>query len=233
MDVLRKYGFPASLRRKLRPPPRRDERAVIGESEICVRFGLSAAPVACLIATAAAAQTGSTGAPASPPLSAATAPRHGLVLGSARQSGLRRQPAPGGHRHLTTPHRELAEGRHRRRCGVGGAAIVRNNINEPTQLGFLVPALNATGGGFFLRGVGNFTPTPSADPALAFNYDGVYIGRPASTNGFFFDLQRVEVLKRPAGHALRPQRHRRRHQRHSRNAQVQRQFGVCDGQRRQ
>jgi iron complex outermembrane receptor protein len=82
---------------------------------------------------------------------------------------------------------------------VGGSQLVRNNITAPTDLNLLVPALNATEGGFFLRGIGNFTPTPYADPALAFNYDGIYIGRPASTNGYFFDLARVEVLKGPQG----------------------------------
>ena len=82
---------------------------------------------------------------------------------------------------------------------VGGRDLIKNTINEPTGLGFLVPALTPTPGGFFLRGVGNFTPTPYADPAIAFNYDGVYIGRPSATSGFFFDLRRVEVLKGPQG----------------------------------
>ena len=52
---------------------------------------------------------------------------------------------------------------------------------------------------FFLRGVGNFTVNGYSDPALAFNYDGVYVGRPTSTSGSFYDLERVEVLKGPQG----------------------------------
>ena len=40
---------------------------------------------------------------------------------------------------------------------------------------------------------------PSSDPAVAFNYDGVYVGRPSSTTGVFYDLDRVEVLKGPQG----------------------------------
>ena len=31
------------------------------------------------------------------------------------------------------------------------------------------------------------------DPAISFNYDGVYVGRPSSTSGVFYDLQRVEL----------------------------------------
>ena len=82
---------------------------------------------------------------------------------------------------------------------VGGRDLVKNNITTPNDLGFLVPALTPSPGGFFLRGVGNFTVDAYADPAIAFNYDGVYIGRIADTQGYFYDLQRVEVLKGPQG----------------------------------
>ena len=67
-----------------------------------------------------------------------------------------------------------------------------------------MPALVAANNGgantaFFLRGVGNFTNNSYSDPAIAFNYDGVYVARPTNTQGLFFDLQRVEVLKGPQG----------------------------------
>ena len=36
-------------------------------------------------------------------------------------------------------------------------------------------------------------------PAVAFNYDGVYVGRLTATSTTFFDTDRVEVLKGPQG----------------------------------
>lgn len=76
-------------------------------------------------------------------------------------------------------------------------------ITQPDRLGDLSPALavqgTSAGSIIFVRGVGNFTLTPNSDPATAFNYDGVYLGRPTSTGGTFYDLQRVEILKGPQG----------------------------------
>ena len=86
---------------------------------------------------------------------------------------------------------------------VQGAALVKAGITQIDRLGQLSPALTveptSTGNLLFLRGVGNFTVTPNSDPAIAFNYDGIYIGRPTSTTGLFFDLDRIEVLKGPQG----------------------------------
>lgn len=82
--------------------------------------------------------------------------------------------------------------------------LVRQNVSRPEDLSRLVPALIGVNSGganatFFLRGVGNFTANSYSDPAIAFNYDGVYIGRPTNVQGLFYDLQRVEVLKGPQG----------------------------------
>ncbi len=87
---------------------------------------------------------------------------------------------------------------------VSASAVLKAGITEPTSLGTLVPALTAApnGGGtvsYFVRGVGNFASNPLFDSAIAFNYDGVYIGRETATSGLFYDLERIEVLKGPQG----------------------------------
>ncbi|MGY4399176.1 iron complex outermembrane receptor protein [Sphingomonas sp. UYAg733] len=86
---------------------------------------------------------------------------------------------------------------------VGGADLLKGGVSTVDQLNTLVPALTVQSAGsfnfFFLRGVGNFAAGPNTDPAVAFNYDGVYVGRPTSAAGTFYDLERVEVLKGPQG----------------------------------
>ena len=83
-------------------------------------------------------------------------------------------------------------------------SLDRAGITSTAQLTTIVPALQISNGGagsqsYYLRGVGNSTPTSLVDPGVAFNVDGVYIGRPTSVRNTFFDLERVEVLKGPQG----------------------------------
>ncbi|MXO71806.1 TonB-dependent receptor [Alteraurantiacibacter buctensis] len=84
-----------------------------------------------------------------------------------------------------------------------GEQLSRAGVADVTQLGKVAPSLNivnqaGSATSFFIRGVGNFNNNNLSDPAVAFNFDGVYVGRPSSTAAFM-DVQRVEVLKGPQG----------------------------------
>jgi iron complex outermembrane receptor protein len=86
---------------------------------------------------------------------------------------------------------------------VTGDAVANANVSRPGGLTDLVPALQATDDTgpysiFYVRGVGNYSANALSDPALLFNFDGVTVSR-AGTSGFFYDLERVEVLKGPQG----------------------------------
>lgn len=86
---------------------------------------------------------------------------------------------------------------------IGGSDVTDAGVTQVANLGSLVPALTVQqiGGSTstFIRGVGNFSVSITSDPAVAFNYDGVYVGRITATNGTFYDLARIEVLKGPQG----------------------------------
>jgi len=87
---------------------------------------------------------------------------------------------------------------------MSGADLARAGVVDATQLNKMAPALYVpeAGGanvGYFIRGVGNFANNGYTNPAVAFNLDGVYIGRPSSTAASFLDVNRVEVLKGPQG----------------------------------
>ena len=77
-------------------------------------------------------------------------------------------------------------------------------VTKPQELTELVPSLQVAASAapisvYYLRGAGNFTGNALTDSAVAYNVDGVFIGRPHSTAGFFYDLERIEILKGPQG----------------------------------
>ncbi len=82
--------------------------------------------------------------------------------------------------------------------------LANSGATKVEDLTQLIPALQISQAAgpyalFFLRGVGNFNGNSLSDAAVALSVDGVYIARPSSTSGLFYDLDRVEVLKGPQG----------------------------------
>jgi iron complex outermembrane receptor protein len=85
---------------------------------------------------------------------------------------------------------------------VGGDAISSGGISQPESLNKLVPGLKMTNGNvtsIYVRGVGENSTNANTQSAVAFNVDGVYVGRTTAVAGNIFDVQRVEVLKGPQG----------------------------------
>lgn len=76
-------------------------------------------------------------------------------------------------------------------------------VVDAKSLTLLVPGLQVGNGGpstqIYMRGVGDFGANSLSNPAVATNFDGVYIAREAGVAGLFYDLARIEVLKGPQG----------------------------------
>jgi iron complex outermembrane receptor protein len=153
------------------------------------RFSTMGAPALALLCGSALAQTaGIVGNPGNsetaPPASAESGLQEIVVTAQRREETLQKAALPVS--------------------AVSGETLRDAGVFKPTDLTSVVPALQvSTAAGpynlFYLRGVGNFNGNALSDAAIAFNVDGVYLGRPSSTTGFFYDLRRVEVVKGPQG----------------------------------
>jgi iron complex outermembrane recepter protein len=86
---------------------------------------------------------------------------------------------------------------------VSGAELVAAGVTQPKDLNALVPGLQIATAGtsaqIFIRGVGDYSANGLSNPGVAFNVDGVYVGRPEAVGTSFYDVQRVEVVKGPQG----------------------------------
>lgn len=79
-----------------------------------------------------------------------------------------------------------------------------SGASRATDIAAQAPSLQISESGnsqqsLYLRSVGTFSANAYSDPAVAFNVDGVAVGRPSSMTGVLYDLSRVEVLKGPQG----------------------------------
>lgn len=89
-------------------------------------------------------------------------------------------------------------------AAVSADDLNKAGVTDVTGLTKLVPSLivqpaTGTSVGFYLRGVGSLVGNAFTENPVAFNFNQVYIARPAALLGTFYDLERVEVLKGPQG----------------------------------
>lgn len=86
---------------------------------------------------------------------------------------------------------------------IGSEQVANSGVSRAEDLTRLVTGVQIGTGGsntqIYIRGVGDFSYSSLANPGVAFNVDGVYVGRPDGVNGNFYDVERVEVLKGPQG----------------------------------
>ncbi|MCY4211532.1 MAG: TonB-dependent receptor [Gammaproteobacteria bacterium] len=88
---------------------------------------------------------------------------------------------------------------------LGAEDISRAGGIDPEILGVLVPNLhvgeetNRDGMQITIRGVSGTDVRNGADPTTAFHVDGGYVPRLSGANAYFFDLERIEVLRGPQG----------------------------------
>ncbi|MCH8336904.1 MAG: TonB-dependent receptor [Proteobacteria bacterium] len=88
---------------------------------------------------------------------------------------------------------------------ITGAALARAGVVDPDTLAEMVPNFdvnseaNRDGLIIVVRGVAGTDVRNGADPTTAFHVDGSYVPRLSGANAYFFDTERVEILRGPQG----------------------------------
>ncbi len=86
---------------------------------------------------------------------------------------------------------------------IGSAELERRRVTSVLDLPRVAPGISVgQHAGFarlFIRGIGLTSISNGQDPSVAFQIDGVVIGRPSAQLASFFDVERVEVLRGPQG----------------------------------
>ena len=83
-----------------------------------------------------------------------------------------------------------------------GEDLRSQGVTNADSITKLAPGVQVAGGTttqVYVRGVGDFGVTATANPAVVTNIDGVTVARPQAISGNFFDLERLELLKGPQG----------------------------------
>lgn len=117
---------------------------------------------------------------------------------SAQSQGLQEIVVTAQRREESLQHAAIAV------TAVSGDKLAQAGAVKVEDLTQLVPSLQVAAAAgpyplFYMRGVGNFNGNALSDSALALNLDGVYLARPSSAAGMFYDISRLEVLKGPQG----------------------------------
>jgi len=88
---------------------------------------------------------------------------------------------------------------------ITGDALARAGVVDPDSLAEMVPNVdvnseaNRDGLIIVVRGVAGTDVRNGADPTTAFHVDGSYVPRLSGANAYFFDTERVEILRGPQG----------------------------------
>ena len=83
--------------------------------------------------------------------------------------------------------------------------LFEQQIEGPGDLQLTVPSLRfetgnfSGGGGFEIRGVTNLAVSATADAGVATHVNDLAVGATTLQDGNFFDMQRIEVIRGPAG----------------------------------
>jgi len=84
---------------------------------------------------------------------------------------------------------------------ITGDALARAGVVDPDSLAEMIPNVdvnsepNRDGLIIVVRGVAGTDVRNGADPTTAFHVDGSYVPRLSGANAYFFDTERVEVLR--------------------------------------
>jgi iron complex outermembrane recepter protein len=88
---------------------------------------------------------------------------------------------------------------------ITGEQLLRAGVVDPDTLAELVPNMdvnseaNRDGLIIVIRGIAGTDVRNGADPTTAFHVDGNYVPRLSGANAYFFDTERVEILRGPQG----------------------------------